>query len=131
MKNLRKVILLFGCIALFAACKKEMIEIPDSLNKTKWYSYEDSAKLTISFGKQTCEIKTVYNNEDKEPTVETFNYIYTKPKLVLTDTQNPDNVWAGEIITDGQSYVYISLQNSDNSKQIKFWSNDGSSVWKK
>lgn len=131
MKNLRKVILLFGCIALFAACKKEMIEIPESLNKSKWFAYEDLSSLTASFGSQTCEIKTVYNNEDKEPTVETFNYIYTKPKLVLTDTQNPDNVWAGEIITDGQSYVYISLQNSDNSKQIKFWSNDGSSIWKK
>lgn len=131
MKNLRKVILLFGCIALFAACKKEVIEIPDSLNKTKWYSYEDSAKLTISFCKQTCEIKTVYNDKDKEPTVETFNYIYTKPKLVMTDINNPENVWSGEVFELFQSSLSILLRNTDKSKELSFSNYDGSSVWKK
>lgn len=121
-KLLKRFICFTAGILFFAGCEKEtVIKIPESIVGTTWEALKGDGitHLSLAFESDKCTLTTTASSAEDE--VRTFTYRYSRPELVMTEISNPQEVLTGKIISDGKSYLSMSLNNADNSFTLYLW----------
>ncbi|MCX4282554.1 hypothetical protein [Alistipes muris] len=116
--------LVIGC--LFCGCKDDKIEIPKTLNGTVWTAQtveNQAANYTLAFKETECTLeKSIVAKEGSdEKTVILYDYTYNRPRVQMVNPKDETDVLAGEIRTDGKSYLIVLLQNDNGSFNVTFW----------
>ena len=124
MKFTKFVLLAAAC--LFCGCKDDEIEIPKTLDGTVWTAQaveNQAANYTLAFQETECTLeKSIAAQEGSdEKTVILYDYTYNRPWVQMVNPKDETDVLAGEIRTDGKSYLIVCLQNDDGSFDVTFW----------
>jgi hypothetical protein len=117
-KITRFLICVVVCGWFFVGCKDDKLEIPKQLAGSTWRGWMiEGPTYELTFAESDCILTTITTTEDgkEDVTVKSYLYTYDMPNLLFVSKEDETDKLYGELITNGASYLLLSLHTKDYS----------------